>query len=57
VIIYVAGCDEEAAENIIQDLINIWSGNAEIKSEKHDEHSKAKKDHNVHVTSYRITIK
>ena len=48
VIIYVAGCDEEAAENIIQDLINIWSGNAEIKSEKHDEHSEAKKDHDVH---------
>jgi Bifunctional DNA primase/polymerase, N-terminal len=48
VIIYVAGCDEEAAENIIQDLINIWSENAETKI-KHNTAEHDDKNHQNNI--------
>ena len=35
----VSNCDEKSAEDIVQDLINIWSINQEAKNEQYDEDS------------------
>lgn len=39
VIGYISNCDEKSAEDIVQDLINIWSINQEAKNEQYDEDS------------------
>jgi hypothetical protein len=54
VVSHVAECEEEAAEKIIQGLINIWSGDDEPKSEKYDAHNMVEdygKNHNNNINN------